>query len=448
MTSQAGSGLLLVLVAIAGGCVTEIVPVEKTAVPGRTNSGVPLASGGPTGHPSSSGSSSTTRVAAAIRPLGSIPYDGLTLPLVTPDGRWLITQTGSIPQWESLLAEPGAVPPSSNDLRAFEITDAQLRAKDWAPSRNSTGELSGSATAGLLLGRCAGIDGQGTSATGWVLVERPNPDASRWIGKLSIQTGTVEWLVQGSAVNAQAILLRDGTLMYTRRMPNQAAAELVIRPPAGSQSVVQGESAQSADGNAAATPPQERVVRRDGWKFCQPITTPDQSMVAVLAIGPKDAQLLAYSTTQTDPSGAPLLIGKENMGLLGAAGAFQSVTAVEACPPPVDSPLRSSFLLMNADRQRLAVWDPTKASMSLLPASVAAGARVHSAVASGLVMASQKGMDFWAGTGFPARLVTGSYIPRTSTSDEGTRLICLSPQAGTAAPTLNVIAVQLVAPQP
>ncbi|HYD01204.1 MAG TPA: hypothetical protein VEB22_08255, partial [Phycisphaerales bacterium] len=75
-------------------------------------------------------------------------------------------------------------------------------------------------------------------------------------------------------------------------------------------------------------------------------------------------------------------------------------------------------------------------------------ARVHSPVASGLVMASARGVDFWSGSGVPARLVAGSYIPRTVSGPGGTRLILLSPAADSTLPALRVIAAEMVAPSP
>ncbi|MFT3686325.1 MAG: hypothetical protein QM783_15630 [Phycisphaerales bacterium] len=284
-------------------------------------------------------------------------------------------------------------------------------------------------------------------ANPWVLVERPNPDGSRWIGRLSLTDATIDWLVQGTDVNAQALLLRDGTLVYSRRKPDQSTTELVLRSPGAGN----GQADHALPGGRA--PSNERVVRRDGWKYCQAIATPDQSMVAVIAISADDTQLLAFSTTQKDQTGAPLLLSRYAMGSVGAAAAFQSVTSVEACPPDVESGLRSSFLMINAERKRLALWEPTKGggavpaglqagnagitgpnspaaigAMSLLPAGAAAGVRTHSPVASGLVLASARGMDFWVPGSVAARLISGAYIPRSFGGRDGTRLICFSPR--------------------
>lgn len=488
-----------------GGCVSEVVPVNAANKPANILKGDQAKLNGPLnttpgtpGNVTPAGTMSSIRVTSAVRPLGSIPYDGLTLPLITPDGRWVITQVGPAPTMESVLAETGAEPQLANAIKVFQITDGPnggLTPVEWnqppvggdgaaAGGGGGGGETGGggglaldeppSRTLGLLLGRAAGIDG-GTGTAGsqaWALVERPNPDGSRWIGKLNLADGKVEWLVQGTTVNAQALLLRDGTLVYTRRKADQGSTELVIRPSGGVM-------AQADTPNAPLT---ERVARRDGWKYCQPITTPDQTMVAVLAISADDAQLLAFSTTLKDATGAPLLVARQSMGAMGATGAFQAVTSVEACPPAIDSPLKSTFLFINADRRRLALWEPVRGvesgaasgnlpgsgvgagagagaaardaasagaagSMSFLPAGAASAVRTHSSVASGLVIASSRGMDFLTLPGATGRIVTGAYIPRSSVGPDGTRLICFSPHQGSGVPMLDAAAVELVTPK-
>ncbi|MCH6551973.1 MAG: hypothetical protein IH804_08170 [Planctomycetes bacterium] len=39
----------------------------------------------------------STRVRAGLRPLGSVPYDNLVLPIVSPNGRYLATDTSAPP---------------------------------------------------------------------------------------------------------------------------------------------------------------------------------------------------------------------------------------------------------------------------------------------------------------------------------------------------------------
>jgi len=61
--------------------------------------------------------------------LGDVEYDGLALPLISPDARFIATQVGPTPSWETVLAEPGAVASSGKIrvLRALPGEAAALR---------------------------------------------------------------------------------------------------------------------------------------------------------------------------------------------------------------------------------------------------------------------------------------------------------------------------------
>ncbi|MFN5946280.1 MAG: hypothetical protein ACK46I_14475, partial [Phycisphaerae bacterium] len=50
----------------------------------------------------------TSRVQVAVVPLGVISYDGQTLPLVSPDGRFIAVQQGQPPAWQTVLAQDSA----------------------------------------------------------------------------------------------------------------------------------------------------------------------------------------------------------------------------------------------------------------------------------------------------------------------------------------------------
>ncbi|MFT3686326.1 MAG: hypothetical protein QM783_15635 [Phycisphaerales bacterium] len=128
--AAAGAALAL------SACVTETVPLSSANKPANTlkndpskpYAGGPLnTSGTGPGNVAAAGPAGTTvntHVAAAIKPLGSITYDGLTLPLITPDGKWIVTQIGPVPAWEAVLAEPGATPQLGASIRVFRVIDA------------------------------------------------------------------------------------------------------------------------------------------------------------------------------------------------------------------------------------------------------------------------------------------------------------------------------------
>lgn len=147
--------------------------------------------------------------------LGTVVYDGQALPLVSPDGRWLAVQSGDAPDWATILAEDDALPPNRTTLTVFEASSGLLK------------PVSGTALlpAGLMLGRAADNAG--------FLVEAPQRDGPRWIGKVSWASGRLDWLVKDGNVNAHATLTSDGTLLYTTRKPKEPRRALCMLSNAG-----------------------------------------------------------------------------------------------------------------------------------------------------------------------------------------------------------------------
>ncbi len=149
-----------------------------------------------------------------LRPLGSIPTDGFTLPLLSPNGRFLAVQTGTPPDAATALARPGQRTPRASRIALYRI-DARGFAR--------LGETDG----GLVLGRSADDNG--------FLVESPRPDGSRWIGRIAWGTPTStqgyepEWLVQEGGVNAFAALGPDGSLAWCRRDTRARDFDLLVR---------------------------------------------------------------------------------------------------------------------------------------------------------------------------------------------------------------------------
>lgn len=168
-----------------------------------------------------------------VRTLGSIQYDGFTLPVASPDGRFLAVQTGVSPDWPTLLATAGARPPLASSIEVWECSDTVTRVA--------------SLSRGLVLGRSA-------DRTGF-LVEAPQPDGSRWIGKVAwpgairpvevkplaegetplvldepVDMSKPEWLVQDDRVNAFATLGPSGELAWCVRTPEEKSFRLAVRP--------------------------------------------------------------------------------------------------------------------------------------------------------------------------------------------------------------------------
>lgn len=163
-------------------------------------------------HYERAGRTHTAGVSAIVDELGTIPYDNMTLPLVSPDGRYIATHRGLAPDWATILAEPGAAVPATTRIEIYELGQA----KDEAPQLRTIVEEA------ALLGRACTREG--------FLVESPRENGSRWIGLASWETGLVRWLVaDDGAVNAFATLREDGALAFSSRPVDGAQFDLVVQ---------------------------------------------------------------------------------------------------------------------------------------------------------------------------------------------------------------------------
>lgn len=165
------------------------------------------------------GSISGSAASIDFRPFGAIPTDGITLPVLSPNGRYMAVQTGAAPDLATALARPGQRPPLASRIALYRIDPRGLV---------RLGETDG----GLVLGRNA--DDRG------VLVEGPQTDGTRWIGRLDWNNLEPEWLVQDGNVNAFGALGVDGMLVYSARPVTSARFDLVVR---------KGDSVRRLDGD-------------------------------------------------------------------------------------------------------------------------------------------------------------------------------------------------------
>ncbi len=369
------------LVALAAlGCITEhpkpAAPVRTAASPGAPGAPIQLPAG-PLTRPIDPRATIVARVVVAMVPLGSVPYDGQVLPLFSPDGRFLATQTGQAPSWPTLLAEPAATVPAGTRILAFQLgaKAGEVTAVIWpqvlAP--------------GLMLGRSA--DNQG------FLVEAPQAGGARWIGRIAWVTGQLTWLVQDANVNAHATLGPRGELAYARRAAGAERTVLVYR-------------AVGRNGRGG-----ELTLASDAESYDFPVFSDSPRDFLVFAISPAPASGGVGGGTDAlivrpEPSAAPpaeppaptslLVRSRLTLSMSSAAGggrigAFQAVAAIQtplpaprrtaAAPahnPDADaystaSPLSGLFLFCHPEQARMAVLDPESGSLALLaPASIAA----------------------------------------------------------------------------
>lgn len=209
------------------GCVTEKRPLNRSgsAIPDarpavRTGSAETGATT-PVARPAHDASTTSSRITVALLPVGEVPFDGLVLPVFSPDASFMATQVGEAPTWDALLASPEARSPFRARLEAYDLTGK-------SPKRLDRVAL----PAGWILGRDA--DAQG------FLAEVINPDGSRDLAKVPWDGGAPRWLVRTGAVNAHGAITPDAGVIYCTREVDQprfaialmhAGAEVVYADP-------------------------------------------------------------------------------------------------------------------------------------------------------------------------------------------------------------------------
>lgn len=169
----------------------------------------------------------TVDVRAAVVLLGSVGYDNFALPIVSPDGRFIVTEAGIAPTWDMILARGGAESggagsgggeiPEATRLEIYSL-DLRIGIPD---SERQPAKLKTIVDEPVLLGRSCDVEG--------FLVEAPQEDGSRWIGKVSWETGRITWLVRDEYVNAFAALGPGGRLAWSRRARDDSQFDLVVR---------------------------------------------------------------------------------------------------------------------------------------------------------------------------------------------------------------------------
>jgi len=148
------------------------------------------------------------RTRMMLTPVTQMPWDGQTLPLVSPDGRKMVVQTSGTATWAERVGDP--------------------LGPEGFTSRMEAVSLAGD-TPGLPLSRLDGpwVLGRGASDEGY-LVERPRNDGGRDIA-MQRWSGSLVPIVQDEWCNAFATVARDGTLAWSRRDPEGGDWQLVCR---------------------------------------------------------------------------------------------------------------------------------------------------------------------------------------------------------------------------
>ena len=432
----------LLAMALCSGCVTEVVrknPRDDAARPGAqqpANSSPPTSNPNakpganpvaPPGPPSAEAVpplSRSGRVLMSVRPVGFVEYDGLTLPLVSPDGSLIAVSTGQPPTWPTLLAAPDSEPPNNTTIVVYDISQAPPRRIEWKPPFK-----------GAVLGRSADRDG--------FLVEAPAGDGARWIGHVRWRTGEIHWLVkEANQVAAHAILLRSGDLVYSRRRSGELMCELVIQSPDGTKG----------------------TLSEAGRSILMPLAAPDQRVIAAFSVNPDQTDLIVVAA-EASPNAQPLRAeSRLSVGRFGSpVTAYQSAAGVEATPngvgqfpDPVSKALSSGILYGNPRNGRICLYETGLNAESVLPPTVAAGAAIVNASAAGILATAEKSLDVLAATtgrlgaiewGGSTTGLSGPYVARSTASPD--RFVLFGPAGPDNPNRLQVVGLQtLSAPPP
>lgn len=460
--ARAGRAPAIVAAALAlGGCVTEsIEPVrpagtrrQGVTLETRPGSGTPARpAAAPAGgsaaidseavrdavRPADPASTVVARAVVGVEPLGVVLYDGLTLPIVSPDGRYAAVQVGTPPGFDVLLGKSAADPTDRLRVSAFEL--ASGRPVELAPDGRGLG---------LILGRGATNEG--------VLVEEPLPDGSRRVGLLPWREGAVRWLESPPpGVRAfHAAPAPQGGLVFVRASADPGEAEeLVLRV---------GRADLPGQVWTFKGRPGDRLLYPQAAEWA-PIA-PDDVGLGVLALRlSRQAGLELLLLTPESPSERGRLRVAAAWVLDGRGSersAFQASASVQAgelgVGPGGSADGRSLLLVFHPVQGRMIAVDPAGRRLAWLPTGSFAAAcgwdpgaegdpldrPFLSATGDGLVYARPESSATGPGRG-PARMarvLNRPYVPRATTSADRPYVL-LGPGGGDGPPRLELLGLR------
>lgn len=400
---------------LAAGALTAAGCVEERSYTRTANRGVPLRTGapaapaassggatraggmpvalpeGPIASPAAPGGTMVSEVRIALTPLGVVPFDGQVLPIISPDGRFLATQTGEAPTWAHLLAAPNAGDPPRTTVEVFELTDK-------GPARVEAAAL----PEGVMLGR--GADDRG------VFIEQPLPGGDRRAGRLpwaNPGSDAVEWLATDGPCAAHAVPLADGQAAWAQRAAGDSPWRLRT----------------STSPNAAALP--------DSCRALFPIPSPSPELLFAAAATGRGVEILALRLPR---SGArPFTISAAMLGeSLGEEAAYQAASVVQplvgragqgGSNAGADRPAAPADLLFfHPGAKRMAIFSPSSGRLTMLaPRSMAGAWMTDAAAAAGVFLTTDKGLihqrltlesnGSWRASS-PVRVLDEPFVPR------------------------------------
>lgn len=339
-----------------------------------------------------------SRVAVSIETLGSISYDGLRVPIVSPNGGFIAAQEAPAPLPAVRLATRDSTA-SAASRATISISPLDAEVTGWRP-RVEVFDLE----APVLLGRDASEEG--------VLVESPRPDGSRWIGVAAWdeQEARVRWRVRDAGVAAHAVFGPAGAILYCRRPIDGDRFELVRLGPDGTTTTL-------------ALPDASLVfpLMAPGQRYATCLAISDSSAISMLLIDLSMDQggTLGRVVRRFDLATSGGMVGAaqivaasqsavQGVGRADAMGASMGSDAVPALGPIVFHPAMDRCVAIDASRRAL---------VPLAPKSVAAvdagDGRALCSTPDGLVLWTPGPQP---GRGTTTRVLSEDYLPRRTAS--------------------------------
>jgi hypothetical protein len=156
-------------------------------------------------------------------PVGDLPWDRFTLPLISPNGLHAIVQLGKTPGLDILCGlENTPVTTTSVELYALDPMQGR-RISPLVVDRK-----------GLVIGR--GANDQ------FALVELPAGENGRWIGEIDWATGSLRWIVSDDAINCFSTTNPAGDIAWSRREQDDNRFHLVVKTSRGQRVIDDGSS--------------------------------------------------------------------------------------------------------------------------------------------------------------------------------------------------------------
>lgn len=394
--------LLLCGAAVLGGCVTERIsdPRPAPVTPAKRPRSAASLPPGPVAAPARDARTVNAILRATITPIGSVPFDGQVLPMVSPDGRYAATQVGQAPMWEALLVEPDAQPSVRTGVEVYDITGSParlLRGMEALPP-------------GTMLGRSCDADG--------FLVEQISAMGERRVGYVSWESGDVQWVDEAGT----GALLPDGLVTTT---PEES-----LRTPWGE-------------------------VSEPGALMWMPTASGESGMVYCFAASARGLELQAWSrsvratSSGMDSEGSMSLIARRRI-----APVAERILAYQAVDPVRGwtwggSPEPPGLLFFNPGTRRMTVFDANTGDLVALAEESIGGAWTRDAAGWGVLLSTERGLVYqrlqqqrsvW--TASPeARLLGDAYVPRATTDPERP---CILIGPSRDARRVNLMAMQLM----